>query len=597
MVLSHRGTVPVAPVGTPARPWRGAAEIAGVLVLLAAVVCALAAWHPPEYAHYAGQDASLYVNNALKDELAQPPASSFFPPEVATEQLDVQRVGRALTDGKFLDEGSTTHLGRMTPYATVTVDLRVDLPYDLFVSDVSSAALWAGAGQRDIGYISYLCFFGIGALLFLLGRQVTGRIAASAVGALVLILIPSMVEGARITMSEGLATILWLALVLGVSVTRGRCPWVLLLLIPLCLTRAEFLLVLAAAAAWAGWRRSRSPALALVAMGCVVAVPTIGLFNIFPSLGSHHVSTALLVVVPYPGGAAARWAWDRWWRSRPACDEAMPAQPSARALRTFWVLALGGVCAAEIIRRLLLEGGSLGPIRWQRYSTLELLGSSLGWLPLLVGVVGLIVGSRLLIAKVPPVVAAMASPMLFVFLWMSAVVPNEFFWTRRFHQLVYPVVALGVVLALDALLRLEVLQRWRVPTAIGVAVLAVLSPTPGMADLDRSLLSWENVSAFHSSAQQIPQGSVVLLDTSGGSLKAQLPLRTVEGLWTYIVWEPEPAEPAVDALLGTGRPVYAAPAVVEEMGLTPTGEAINLDVPVSDTETYAVPLDLVQPTP
>jgi hypothetical protein len=566
--------------------------VLGVVLLLAVVVGALAAAFPPEYAHYAGQDASLYVNNALKDELDQPPASSFFPPEVATEDLDARQVGEAFTDGKFLDDGSGG-LGRMTPFVPVSSAFEVRMIYDLLVSDVSSAALWAGAGQRDIGYINYALLFGTAVLVFLLGRELTGRNAASAAGALVITVIPSMVEGARLTMGEALATFLWLLLVYLVTRSRGRDQWAFLLLIPLCATRAEFLVVLAALAAWAGWRRSRSLVLGLAAVGCVVVEPTISLLNFFPPLAEYDVSTAILVVGPYLAGLLGRLAYDRWSPFGPTRDAPMPEQPSTRALQVFWAVAIGGFFAAEGIRRLLDEGQSVGPIRWQRFSTLDLLGSSLGWFTLVVGVIGLIAGSRLLIAKIPPVLAVMTAPMLFVFLWMSAFTPNEFLWTRRFHLLVYPALALGVTLALDALLRDRRLDRWGVPAAAVVGVLAILAPALGLRDLDRSLLSWENVSDFHASAQQIPDGSIVLLDTSGGALKAQLPMRTVDGLWTYIVWEPEPAQDLVPVLQATGRPVLAASSVVDELGLDTTGEVITLEVPVSDAEAYAVPLEVV----
>jgi hypothetical protein len=565
-----------APAAVDEHRWWWTVLSISVIVSIVAVTAVIL---PAVHYHYAGSDASNYTNNAFRRSYGLTTAEEFVPAEWTG--IDQQAIGRAFTDARFMDAGGDG-LGMMTPFVPVTGN-RIQMHHDNLTARAAALALDLGSGQRAMSYLNYVFTALAVVAMFGIVRSITGSNVAAFVSATALALLPSEIMGARILLSEALAQLLWLVFAWAVIATRAS--WPSLILVLLVMTRPEFFVVLLAYALWVGWSRRFSLAnLLALGLGSIAAgdgfLPTTGAFASLPSAALTVGAVAIGVVA----GLVARGATPSTARD--------PEERSSAWVRWSILIALVSALLFELVRSTLDAREQLGPIEGQRFSTLGLLFGSAG-VPLVVaGVTGLFLGAAMLRDRVPPVLGILCVPQLFVFVSMAASPDNQFYWTRRFHVFVYPTLCAGLGL-LVACMCWQWSRTRATLAALLVGLACVVGMVPWMSRLETGSFEWRRLRAFHSSASQLPPESIVILPASSGGLKAQLPLRTVHGVWSFAVWDRAAAASVLRAAPGiSSHPVLVEHAVANELGLEIVREGPLLDVDVSESEHF--PLQLVE---
>lgn len=546
------------------------AGLALAVCVIAALVVTVAALFPPMHQHYAGGDAADYINNAFRRSYETTSAERFAPP--AWGDVDWRLMGSAFTDGRYLNSDRDDRAqGLMTNYVRV-FDGRVDIAHDDLTARVAAAALDLGMGQRQVGYLNYL-FLGCSAVaLFGICRSLRLNILSALLAGALLVVIPSQIMGARYLLSEALAQALWLGMVWWVLRTRAKQAAAFLPLVLLVMARPEFAVVAIAFAFWVGWVCWWHP----VNLVTVVASGLLGSDISFlgPLRGPTAMAGAVLVGVV--AGRAAQPALRLITRS--TVERAL-ARPAAAPITSVAILV--GIVAMELVRRRLDPGGAVGPIEYQMYSTLGLIRDAVGWPIVVLGVVGLVWHSERIVVRSPLVLGLMVAPLLVVFASMHSSPPSIHFWTRRFHLVVFPAMLVGLALLHASVL--EGRRRGRFALAALVAVVALSGLVSPLQRLDRDAFAWRYTRDFHEDVARLPSDAVVLLPRTSAGLKAQLPMRTVHGLYSFVVYDALAAREVLEQVDGRTEVLIDAD-LAAKVGLPVGGPSRVMRVRVSPEE-------------
>ncbi len=137
---------------------------------------------------------------------------------------------------------------------------------------------------------------------------------------------------------------------------------------------------------------------------------------------------------------------------------------------------------------------------------------------------------------------------------------------------------------------------------MAVAALGLLLGTGVLLNLSRlgpesgPALTKEYLAAFDRAAAAIPSQSVLVLERSSFSQKAQLSLRTRHGHWSFVAWNDKLATEAIERLSRTGRRTYVELELAERHQI-PYDPAERHVIPVilSPSERGSVTLVRVSP--
>jgi hypothetical protein len=420
-------------------------------------------------------------------------------------------------------------------------------------------------GLPDVAeYLNYFSTVAFSIVLFLIFKRLhfetpVALFAASAVFAL-----PSYIAGARYPLSEATASLLQAGMVLSFLTARSSTDWKpYVCLIALTWCRAEFLacslISIAYLSLMAPTRRTLWILLLLsfnhILLYTYYQWANLGHINLLRvplTLGLLSPSIVLL-------GWLARRTFDRL-KFRPLNVRRLLRQlkPSV-AIHTFAFL-VAFVVALDAIRMGHLDVLGAPEITGSRprYSTVSLLVDSVG-LPLIVlGIAGLAMSFPKIVRHIPIPLAIVLAPQLVVLVDMHATPSNPFYWTRRFHLLVYPMLLFGLATSAHF-----IFKRFR-DAKLGVLALPLslffLSSTVHASQdfferATKASFTRESLAQFHRSADRLPEDAIVVLRRKHGGYEAQQPLRAFHGLWSFVVWDDEHLAESVRTLSKTGRPV------------------------------------------
>lgn len=594
------GPVPTSP---PAGRRRSVVRVAVLVVLATAgtlvLAVALADVWPPQRWLYGGTDASNYFNNAARHAEPSEPAWDFLPADWQLDDDQAEEVTSVLLDDD----------GRMSKFSTVR-DGRVGLAqYNLY------ARLLQGAYDLDPDqlpwFVNYVLWAGLCVVLALLAQRLARSwVAAVAVGIMVIAL-PSYLLGARLTRTEALAAVLFALFGLATVLTRGQSALPGLLLVPAWLTRTEFIVPLLIWILWGVLRQKRGTAAVVAAtIAASYLVPFGGrgqLFDTDRDLFAFLPAVGVWILVPVYalGAVVARRGHDGIER---AARWLAGLGSKAWLHRAAWGAVLVAAVVFEAARRGLELQEHLGPIVGQRFSTLGLVVDSMGWPLAVVGAAGLVLLGPRLAGRAPLVLAAVTVPHAWVLVRLHASPSSPWSYTRRFHEALYPVLLLGVALVVA-----WVVEQLRAKAGSGRAVasgtllvLAVVAVAATVVPLRSQQpdveLSRYDADAFGAAAGTLPEGSFVFMADEFGGGKAQIPLRTQHGVWSFVVYAPGRFEAVAEALLAEGSsPVYLEDRLlprIERRGMTcspsPRWPAVTLPVRFSESSQDEVHLEAIR---
>lgn len=584
----------------PSRPRRGAR----VAVIVAGVVLGgllLALLVRPYHSDFGGGDSENYLFNGFRQAQGHDSAYRFLPPE--WEDLDAE--DRDALRAAFVDEKSRMYRLAELPVtgadappevdpriarkkAVVDEQGRIGVAHDNLYSVVLSVAVVVHADDAPYLVNAFLTVL-TALLLASLARRVTGSRWAWVAGGL-LVVLPASVIGVRETRTEAFAAFLLVAFAWWTERDRAVTAWPGLLLVALWMTRHEAIVPLLLYLAWAGLRRRRG---AWVVVAATVAAAYLfpwgpaSAGDLFP--GDRDLFSALpdLAAWMLPPAFAGFWlvAGRRSDSIDAAADRLRALGDRPELHRLVWGGLVAVALLAEVLRRTL-ETGEPGwlILRGATLSTLGVLVDTAGWPVVVVGAVGLVAFGHRLAHRLPWIVALVTAPQAMVLL--RAGTSGDSIWNpaRRFQIALIPVLLLGVALVVT-----EIARRVERPTAArlgatgvaGACLLGLLGPTDRLPDPstepDRG-----DARAFHAVAEGLPEGALVLLDRTYGSMSAQPTLRFLHGRWSFVAWDDgELAAVLPRALAAADRPVLAEDTLVGALracGATVGAERTELPV-------------------
>ncbi len=546
------------------------------LLFLLMVGVGLSVYYNPFYFHFAGTDASNYVNLAEKYLGGQESANVFYSDswEITTEEVDL--INQAFTDMRGANGDQGPRVGLMTPYVFVDNVGKIVYPhFHLF----SFLLIGFETVSLDGAYLNYVLLILSSFLMFGLVKKMTKDSFVSLCSAVLMFVIPSLIMGARYPLSEGTALFLNLFM-LWVMVRKWPLInfWGLLVLMPLTWARPEFLFITFFVVIFCGFFKKKVSFYIPV----LLVLNFYFLFFYYTSINFSYAPTSIMfrflivgLFAPFMYGVGM--LLGKFFK-RQVIEVANWIRNHFLLLLMLFFVSVGFI---DLIKMFVLaEGGSFLFMEHARFSTFRLLVDSFGWPFFIIAATGLVFLFKHHAKAIPGILYLLLLPHLLVFVSMQATPTNEWFWTRRFHEFVYPffIFSAGYFFYLLA----RKLGRKKVISCLVLISLIIGVNCAEFKGFYHDYLTYDNVKVFHDSATGIEGGAIVILGGGGMSKKAQLPLRTFHGLWAYVTWDKDHLEEALPIFFNLNKPIYIESTIFD--GSNEIKEEVYLDVYVSDRE-------------